>query len=66
MWVLMENGGAINNDTGEEIYMNLGRDGLVRVHHDMKIIYACHSVSAAKNFIDEYVQKKNEVSYDIT
>ena len=59
MWVLMENGGAINNDTGEEIYTNFGHDGLIRVYRDKKIISAYHSVSAANNFIEEYVDKLN-------
>ena len=64
MWVLMENGGAIDNNTGEEIYMNLGGDGLVRVYRDQKVIAVHRTVRAAKFFIEDFVQQENNPEGD--
>ncbi len=59
MWVLMKDGSAVDNNTGEEIYINLGSDGLVRVYRDNKAINTFHSVSAAADYIEKLVEKLN-------
>lgn len=60
MWVLMENGNAINNEDGSELYTSLGIDGIIRVYHDTKPIFFCKNVSDAKNFIKNEVILRNE------
>ena len=59
MWVLMENKlSAIDNDTGEEIYINLGADGIIRVYRNEKVIRAFLTLDEARNFIAELVDSE--------
>ena len=60
MWETFKNGDAINTETGDEMYMNLGSDGLIRVYCGKKIIFACKSVEEAKKFIADKAKELNE------
>lgn len=65
MWILTGSVGAIDNNTGDEIYVNLGADGLVRVYHNTKIIAVFHSVSGASDFIEKHVAELNSTNETI-
>ena len=56
----MENGNAINNDSGEEIYTIFSPDGLFRVYRDNKVINTCLSLINANEYIRRLVDKLNE------
>ena len=49
---------AIDNDTGEEIYINLGTDGIIRVYRNEKVIRAFLTLDEARNFIAELVDSE--------
>ena len=60
MWVIMENGNAINNKTGDELYIDYGKDGLYRVRRNHQILDTEKTGVDAKEFIKKYVEKENE------
>ena len=60
MWKLISEGHAYNKLTGEEIYMELGTDKLVRVRRqDKKVINVFKSISEAGEYIAGLVKKMN-------
>ena len=62
MWVLMQDGSAIDNDNGDEMYVDLGADGIVRVYRNEKVVASFTSIPAARNFIKHFVEEKQVVS----
>ena len=59
MWVIMQDGSAIDNKTGDEMYMNFGSDAITRVYFNDKVINIFSSVADAWNFIKECVDRLN-------
>ena len=59
MWVIMQDGSAIDNKPGDEMYMNLGSDAITRVYFNDKVINIFSSVADAWNFIKECVDRLN-------
>lgn len=60
MWVYNEiNGNAINNETGEEIYLLLGADGLTRVYKKNRPINTFKKIIDAKEFVKKHVEELN-------
>lgn len=58
MWILMENKmSAIDNDTGDEIYINLGPDGIIRVYRNAHVVATFTEMSDARKFIAELVAR---------
>lgn len=53
MWTMMGDGSAINSETGDEMYMDLGSDGLIRVYLNSKPIATFRSILDAKEFIEK-------------
>ena len=59
MWILMENKmAAIDNDNGDELYINLGPDGIIRVYRNEKVIRAFLTMDEARKFIAELVESE--------
>ena len=58
MWVVLENGNAINNVTGEEMYMDRF-NGITYVYRDHKKIGFFASNSEAIDFIKKRVEELN-------
>lgn len=61
MWVL-KNGGdfAVNEESGAILKTALCKDGLVRVKRNYKTIATFETVTDAKNYIAELVEKLNK------
>ena len=59
MWIVMNNGSAVENVPGDEIYYELCSDGLVRVYKNHRPIYFSGSVADAQEFIKKLVEDLN-------
>ena len=61
MWKVKPDGNAFNDSTGEEIYMKLDSDKIVRVYRNHKAINFFKSVKKAKIFISEFCGFLNDL-----
>ena len=59
MWIIKPDGNAINNDTGEEMYMDY-INGITHVYRDHKKIGFFPSISKACEFIKKRVDELNK------
>lgn len=59
MWIVKDNGEAIDDVTGDEIYYELHSDGLIRVYKNHRPIYFSGNVARAQEFIKKLVEDLN-------
>lgn len=59
MWVITPDGNAVNNNTGEEIYVDYGSDAIFRVYRNHKPINFFTSFNDARDYIKTLADKLN-------